>query len=128
MSERPAVSERIEFRDSRLIALAQVGDDVWLDVDDHVHRWERIDGVWKGTGWSQGLPLYISDGRIETAGEIYVNIIPLGFAAPGPVRVTFYLETGQVLHCSGGAIALEAIADPEPVDDIRADMNPFLGE
>jgi hypothetical protein len=43
----------LEFHDSTLVAMRQVGTVVEIALDAYVHRWERIDDGWRGTGWTQ---------------------------------------------------------------------------
>src|SRR5262245_52595681 len=120
------MTQFIEFHDSRLLSAVDAGHETRLELDAYMHRWERRDGAWVGTGWSQpirvsvagarrltavGLPRTIGTGVIIIPGVTYENGVPLPFTCENDAQLTLILENGDELSCSGSRLAIEMTGD-----------------
>jgi hypothetical protein len=55
------MSTWIEFHDSTISAIASDGTSIRINLDAYVHRWERVEAVWKGTGWMQPVQIIVGN-------------------------------------------------------------------
>jgi hypothetical protein len=91
------MSESIEFHDSRLTSIHFVGTSMLIDVRAYVHRWERLEGVLKGTGWIRPVRISLSDaagdppsdtpldlygGEVRAGQVLHESLVPLPFYSP----------------------------------------------
>jgi len=130
----------IEFHDSHLDAIATSGNDVSIHLRAFVHRWERRDGTWVGTGWVQPATITVSNptmpvpaietsvdvwnGSVRVDETVHDNLAPLPFEATGSVQVLMELVTGVVVEISGDQVTLAATGDARFVEDLLADLLP----
>ena len=49
----------IEFHDSTISSVEHNGEAARLTLDAYVHRWERVNESWKGTGWGQRVEILV---------------------------------------------------------------------
>ncbi len=129
----------IEFHDSWLES-AQIGPDgALLLLRAYVHQWEQVDGIWKGTGWSQPTSVTIGPPAIgkETTEEVDVSggcltvdcrvhndWLPLPFSADGQVGLRFDLAEGGSIEFTGRNVRVEAVGKATYVEDLPDDMKP----
>jgi hypothetical protein len=55
------MTDWLEFHDSKLLRLDATDTNVEFLLDAYIHRWERANGGWRGTGWMQGVRIAVSD-------------------------------------------------------------------
>src|SRR4051812_28615461 len=104
--------EEIEFHDSKIRSMAQEGASIKIEMDVYVHRWEKVAGKWAGTGRAQpivisiangacakqpALPARLDGGDIRVGEALYNYLVPLPFAATGPVVLRFELVDSEDL-------------------------------
>ena len=133
------MSEFIEFHDSTLISVAFVGTSVRLDLRAYVHRWEKLDGVLKGTGWiraariilSEGfsddtpeLPVDLGGGAVRAGQILHENLVPLPFSSHEATSLRLQPVTGGTLEFRGRSIAIESIGGAEYVENLPDDFAP----
>jgi hypothetical protein len=134
-----SMSEWLEFHDSILTAIRPGETHVELLLDAYIHRWERVNDDWRGTGCCQRvritmtrpvavpaaplLPVAIADGGVQLD-AITADVVRLPFDATGAVRVWLQLITADVLELSGGAVRLEGAEPARYVEDLPAEMRP----
>src|SRR6266705_2357790 len=123
----------IEFHDSTLSSVTQEGESVRIALDAYVHRWARVDGTWKGTGWVQPvqinvvgaakvtvpkLPVALHGGSVAVGRAMHENVVPLPFASAGPVSLRLDLVTGVSLEVSGQHVSIEPIGNGRYIEDL----------
>ena len=135
----------IEFHDSDVNAIVAAGDAVSLHLNASVHRWERRDGAWVGTGWMQPVtivvrtgtaptsqfkaPLEIADGYVRVNDTVYRNLVRLPFQSVGAVLVVIELFDGAVLEVAGDQVTITAAGDALFLEELPPDLRPEdLGE
>ena len=112
------MTDWLEFHDSTLARLDVAGH-VELLLDAYIHRWERVNDGWKGTGWMQSvrivvsnavglsavplLPVGISDGRLQLGRLAPKDIVRLPLQASGQIRIWLQLTTADVVELTGNA-------------------------
>jgi len=130
----------IEFHDSHLDAIAMSSDGASVHLRAYVHRWERRDGEWVGTGWIQPVtitvrtspgpvatretPVDVWVGSIRVDETVHNNLVPLPFEGTGAVRVVMELITGAVIEVAGDQVTLAATGDARFVENVPADLLP----
>src|SRR4051812_24100009 len=113
----------IEFHDSQLAAVAQVGASVVLSFSAiYVHESTGAPGVDPGVGWYQPatlaighgeiasdvqLPAGVADGFIRVADSLHQNHIPAAAGTlDGPIELSLLLSTADTLLVRGTAITI----------------------
>ena len=132
----------IEFHDSTLSTVTHEGESVLIGLDAYVHRWARVDGAWKGTGWVQpvqinvvgaatvtvpNLPVALHGGRVAVGRVMHENFVPLPFASAGPVSLRLDLVTGVSLEVSGRQVAIDTMGNGRHIEDLPDDFRPGAG-
>jgi len=132
----------IEFHDSTLSSAIHEGESVRIALDAYVHRWARVDGSWKGTGWVQpvqisvvgaakvtvpSLPVVLHGGSVAVSRVMHENLVPLPFASAGPVSLRLDLVTGGSLEVTGRHVAIDPIGDGRYIEDLPDDFRPGAG-
>jgi hypothetical protein len=129
----------MEFHDSWLESAELGADGAFLLLKAYVHRWEQVDGIWKGTGWSQPIsvtigPPAIGDETTEELGlyggcltidsRVHNNWLPLPFSAEGQVALRFDLTEGGIIEFMGRNVRVEAVGEATYVENLPDDMKP----
>lgn len=130
----------IEFHDSTLVALNRAGADVEILLEAYVHRWETNGKTWQGTGWMQpvritvskvvgesvtlGLPIGVSQGRLQLGAVNHDNVLQLPLTASEPTNLRLQLVSAEVLEFAGRAIRVEAAGEARYVEDLPPDLWP----
>jgi hypothetical protein len=123
----------IEFHDSELAAVSQVGASVVLSFSAvYVHESTGVPGVEAGIGWHQPAtltiahgeiasdaqaPAGVTDGFIRVAGALHQNRIPAASGIlDGPIELSLLLSTAETLLVRGAAITIELSGQPSAVE------------
>ena len=139
-SQSQAQRSWIEFHDSDVNAIVAAGDAVSLHLDAYVHRWDRRNGEWVGTGWIQPvtvavrngttpitqveLPMEIADGYVRVNDTVYQNLVPLPFQGDGTVLAVMELADSTLLQFAGDQVTVTEAGDARFVEDLTADLRP----
>jgi hypothetical protein len=134
------MTDWLEFHDSILTAIGARDTQVELLLDAYIHRWERLNDDWRGTGWMQSvrivmdnaigpvvvslLPREIADGRMQLGTAPSTNIVRLPLQASGRIGIWLQLTTAEVVDLTGSAVCIEATADARFIEELPADMRP----
>lgn len=134
------MTEWLEFHDSTLEAVRASDAHVELLLDAYIHRWERVNDEWKGTGWMRRvriamtrpaavpavpfLPVEISDGDLQLDAVPRHVMVRFPFEASGAVRLWLQLITSDVVECTGSAVRIEGMEPARYLEDLPADMRP----
>jgi hypothetical protein len=133
----------IEFHDSTLIGINQIGQDRELVIDAYVHRWEQRGDEWAGSGLMQlvhivvmnavgplpstpVLPADISEGRLR-AGDVVSGLLPLPFEASDDVDLALQFVTSGAVAVTGRGVRVEAVGEGRYVEDLPAELRPMNG-
>ena len=129
----------VELHDSTISAITVEGPSVRISVDAYVHRWERVDSRWKGTGWIQPVqmllanapnaeraecPVDLAGGKVQAGLVTYNNLVPLPFDSSGSATLRLELATGRVLEFDAGRLVLEPTGEGRYVEDLPNDLRP----
>jgi hypothetical protein len=111
-----------------------------LLLDAYIHRWERLNDEWRGTGWVQSvrivvsnaiglsamppLPVEISDGWVQLGAVAPNDLVRLPLNASGAIRIWLQLTTADVVELTGDAVCIEATADARYLEEVPADLRP----
>jgi hypothetical protein len=129
----------IEFHDSTISAITQEPTSIRISLDAYVHRWDLVDAEWRGTGWVQPVhiiitssadsmicqvPVDIRDGEVRTVQSNYENLVPLPFAATGPVWLRLELVSGDVLAIAGRDITIDPAGEASYVENLPDEFRP----
>jgi hypothetical protein len=130
----------IEFHDSTLTAINASAATREIVLDAYVHRWELIDGEWRGTGWEQpvrivmqnavgpshkwALPAAISDGELRTSAVAGGMLVPLPFKSSDDFDLSLRLMDASVVDISGRGLQIEAVGEARFIEDLPEDMSP----
>jgi hypothetical protein len=122
----------IEFHDSELAAVSQVGASVVLSFSAaYVHESTGVPGVDAGVGWYQRAtltiahgevasdaqaPAGVADGFIRVAGALHQNHIPAAGTLDGPIELSLLLSTAETLLVRGAAITIELSGQPSRIE------------
>ena len=110
------MNSSIEFHDSRIEAITEVGTQIFLFLTAYLHRSEGKPGVDAGTGWKQAAALSFYDAEIESADlELPVDISYGGLMLEG---VEFPNEIPVPLDHSGAIEMLLSVVLPTEEIDI----------
>ena len=134
------MTDWLEFHDSILTAIVARDARVELLLDAYIHRWERMDAGWRGTGWMQSvrivvdnaigpvdvslLPMAISDGRVQLGTATARHIVRLPLQASGRVAVWLQLTTAEVVDLIGSGVRIEATAGARFIEELPPDIRP----
>ena len=113
---------------------------VELLLDAYIHRWERVNDAWKGTGCVQHvrivvsspaagpamppLPVDIYDGSLQLGTATSDCIVGLPFQASGAVRLWLQLVTGDVVEFTGSAVRIEGTGPAQYIEDLPLEFLP----
>jgi len=133
------VAAWLEFHDSTLTRLDVGKADIELLLDACIHRWERLNDEWRGTGWMQSvrivasnalglstvppLPVEVSDG-LQLGAAAPNDIVRLPLQASGAIRIWLQLTTADVVELTGNAVIIETTADARYIEELPADLRP----
>ena len=134
------MTQYLEFHDSVLIAFSATKAHAELLLDAYIHRWQKVDGEWAGTGWMQSvriavshpigqltapvLPADISDGRLSVGTKVPVHLVPFPLEASAAVGLRLQLTTAEVIELGGSRVRVQAAAEARFVEDLPAAMRP----
>jgi hypothetical protein len=134
------MTDWLEFHDSILIGFDAEEPQVQLLLDGYVHRWERLDEGWSGTGWMQNvrivvsnavgpsavppLPVDISDGQLHVGTVCHDNLVRLPLEASGAIRIWIQLTIADIVEFTGSAVRFEATAAGRYIEELEADLRP----
>jgi hypothetical protein len=134
------VPTRIEFHDSTLKGCEQFGADVEIGLDAYVHRWNMVDGAWRGTGWVQPVRVLVSNvvgpwvapvtrvdissGRLRVGDVIHDNTVELPFVASDSIEVWLQLASSEVVELAGLAVRIEPVGEARYVEDLPDELRP----
>lgn len=131
-AQQTQMPDFLEFHDSTIVSVATDQQSLHIGIDAYVHRWQKVEGRWMGSGWVQpvritlsesitwphlGLPAGLTSGRVEMDGRAY-DLVPLPHKSQGRVTVTLALTTGEVIEVIGADFTVEAIADGRLAEDL----------
>jgi len=134
------VQRSIEFHDSDLIGLETAGDWLVFSLDAYVHQWERVDGLWTGTGWMQpvtlrlkaavsatclSLPVRVSEGSLSVGSARLGNLVPLPFAASEGGSLELVFVDGSQIELSCDAVTLSEAGPARYVERLPDDFQPL---
>ena len=129
----------VEFHDSQIFAIACEGNSVRISLNAYVHRWDRVEGRWKGTGWTQcveillvdtfppeplELPAHLLGGKVIVGDVAYKDLLPLPLSSSGPASVRLELGTGNVIAIKGRDLAMLPTSEAHYVEDLPDDFRP----
>ena len=132
----------IEFHDSTISTIAHDDEAARLTLDAYVHRWERVNDSWKGTGWGQRveilvlgaakvtspeLPAELRGGTVRSGQVTHENLVPLPFTSSGPATIRFELVSGQVLEVAGRQVVIVPTGDGHYIEDLPGEFRPSAG-
>jgi hypothetical protein len=132
----------VEFHDSNLLAVRASEPGVTLQLDAYVHRWERVDKSWHGSGWMQTvdvvlpgsrtavsseLPLRISGGTVTVGHTRYDNMVFLPLTIAGPTTLRLELENGEALEVVAQGFSMLTVGPGRFVESLPADCQPEFG-
>lgn len=132
----------IELHDSVLLGQETDGDWLVLSLDAYVHQWERIDGLWSGTGWMQpvdlrlkaaapatgiSFPIGVSDGSLAVGSTRLDNGAPLPFEATSATELDLVLVSGGRVSLRGDAAALLEVGVARYVERLPDEFRPVDG-
>jgi hypothetical protein len=135
----PALRRSVEFHDSTISAIAREGTATRISLDAYVHRWDRVDGTWKGTGWTQPVqillveaankrlpepPVDLAGAEVRIGQLAHKDLLPLPFCSSGPATLRLELVTGEVLDLNGRNLIIEPIGEGRYVEDLPDDFRP----
>jgi hypothetical protein len=134
------VPDWLEFHDSILTAFDARAKHVELLLDAYIHRWERLNDGWRGTGWMQSvrivmsnaitvpavppLPVDISDGGLQLDTGAPDTVVRLPLQASGEIRIWLQLSTADAVEVTGSTVRIEATAAPRCIEELPADLQP----
>lgn len=133
------LTHSIEFHDSTVLATVLEGTSLRISVDAYVHRWNQIDGRWKGTGRAQPVQLVLLkassnaqlkcpadlDGGEVRAGQVtHSDLVPLPFDSSGPATLRLELKTGDVLEFEARNLVIEPTGEGRYVEDLPDEFMP----
>ena len=134
------VADWLEFHDSTLTGFDARETQVELLLDAYIHRWERLEDGWRGTGWMQNvrivvsnatglsavplLPVEISVGRLQLDTADPNDVVRLPQQASGVIRIWLELTTADVVELTGSAVLIEATADARYIEELATDLRP----
>jgi hypothetical protein len=129
----------LEFHDSEILSIAQVGTAIQINLDAYVHRWDKSSGAWKGEGWSQPVVITLAGelkpfptleskdletGEIQAGETVHTHLVPLPFSAGGPVSLRLETMAGEVLEFSGQNLKVEATGEGRFVEKLPDAFKP----
>ena len=129
----------MEFHDSTVIAISRDGSTLCIHFDAYVHRWEIIEGEWKGSGWAQPvkiamldaicthtprLPADLDGGKLETAGATHSDMVPLPFSSSESTTLTLFLATATPVQFKAKDILIQAEGPGRQIDKLPKDFKP----
>jgi hypothetical protein len=130
----------IEFHDSTLTSINASAATREIVLDAYVHRWELINGQWRGTGWEQpvrivmqnavgpsntcALPAAISAGELRANEATPGNLVSLPFKSSAEFDLSLQLLGGGVVEISGRGLQIEAVGDGNFIEDLPAEWKP----
>ena len=134
------MTEWLEFHDSILTGVDARETRVELLLDAYIHRWEKHDEQWRGTGWMQGvrivvsnvvgplampvLPAEIAVGWLRRGAVAHNDLVRLPLEASAVISISLQLNTDDVVEFTGSAVRIEATTDARYVEELPADMRP----
>jgi hypothetical protein len=123
----------IEWHDSQVDLVEQLGEDCLLTLTAYVHRSEGEPGVAAGSGWSQRahlrilrarvegtvppLPLTIATGRLTAGASALVNLVPVPSVFREPVRLELVGEGAESLVVLGEAAEVALVGEARYLDE-----------
>jgi len=133
------VTDWLEFHDSTLTGFDARETRVELLLDAYIHRWEKLDDRWRGTGWMQAvrivlsnpvgptavpaLPVEISDGSLQLSAVANNDLVRLPLQASGEISIRLQLNTADI-EFTASAVRIETMADARYVEELPGDMRP----
>lgn len=141
MDSTRQIKTSIELHDSYLGSYVMQNGALIFDLcPAYLHKWEKENGTWVGTGWHQNasikienvkelhkkptLPVEISDGRLSVEDTIFNDLIPVPLNMSGPSLLTLYLFGGMVLEISGSSVSIQLQGEAKFVENLPDDMAP----
>lgn len=134
------VTTWIEFHDSTVLSLIQVGADLEIGLEAYVHRWEKHRDAWSGTGRSQPVrvvirnvlapsvrfdgPVDISDGCLRIGQVEHDNGVELPCGSSEPVCLRLVLVDANVIEIVGRGILIEAAGEARYIEDLPPEFQP----
>ena len=130
----------LEFHDSMIVSIAQVGKVIHITLNGYLHRWDKSSGVWKGEGWRQpvlitmtgdlptaqaGIPAAtLETGDIELGEITYTHLVPLPLSSAGPAALRLETAEGEVLEFSGSDLKAETTGAGTFVEKLPDEFKP----
>ena len=129
----------LEFHNSKILSIAQVGAAIQINLDAFIHRWDKSSGAWKGEGWRQPVvitlagelkpPPPLASQELETgvtpAGKSdHTHMVPLPFQAAGPATLRLETMEGEVLDLSGRDLQIAATGEGRFVENLPDAFKP----
>lgn len=129
----------IELHDSTVSSIAIEDRSVRIKLDAYVHRWNKVDAAWKGTGWIQPaevvivgavitqqteFPVELGGGKIIVEDVVYNNLVPLPLSSSGPTMLQLHLVAGGVLEFCGDDLAMEAMGEGRYIEELPDEFKP----
>ncbi len=134
------MTDWLEFHDSILMEFHARGPHVELLLDAYIHRWERREDQWRGTGWMQGVRIVlsnavgtlvlpmpsveISDGWLRLGALARNSVVRLPLQTSGGCTIRLVLTTGDPVEITGSAVHIEATGDARYVEQLPAHLRP----
>lgn len=130
----------IELHDSDLLSITVADTTLVLSVRAYVHRWQKVDSKWLGTGWSQAAELRILSAALPVSldsapddiygGELvagptrYDNVFPVPLVFSGEVRLTLEVLRAEHLEYSGNGFSAALVGVPRFVEALPQEWQP----
>ena len=130
----------LEFHDSTLVDVRHVGSGVEITLSAYVHRWERIAGRWRGTGWMHPVritvhggarvasapiwPRAVSTGSVTAGAMVHENVVQLPLRFAGGVELRLDLDGGPLFHVRGEQIEVVIAGSGRRIEDLPDEMRP----
>lgn len=129
----PGEHAAVELHDSRVDRIRRRREDCILVLSGYVHRSSGTPGVSPGSAWSQtvlvrclrarlleeheGLPIWLSQGRLSHRDGVVENLIPVPSYFPGPVQLELAGFEGEHLLVEADSVELALDGDPTYVEE-----------
>ena len=139
VSRRIDMKDKIELHDAKIKAISWNGTALCFMMDAYVHRWEKVDGEWKGTGWMQPVqiclsgatltatpktPVLLCGGCLRTRQTTYDNMVTLPLMSTEPVDLRLALATADVIDVHARDVSITPVGLGRYVEQLPDDFKP----
>ncbi len=131
----------LEFHDSSVLSINEVGDSIVIILDAYVQKWKEAENEWKGCGVSQKVKISVFRGVIISHKETSEDIIfrgsiqsndvsfqdlPIPAHFPEETVVSFVFHDESKFSATGETVSLELFGDAKYIEDLPPEWQPEL--